>query len=412
MRIVRSLRFRIAIWCAVLVFVLGGLTVAAINVVLSRSLDRRATAEDIQIRRVASETGAAMIWIDGDDLVAVEHLSNTRALERLGTMSLILLGVLFPASLVTGWFVAGRVLRPVDHIANVAMGIQASDLSRRIRLEGPDDELKHLADAFDGMLDRIEEGVEDQRRFIQDVSHELRNPLATMAASLDLVLAGDTDPAALRSTAESVRRSVDRASLTVDGMARFARRELPNDTEVVVDLGALIEHGAAEVGAAAGRRRLTLVKVGDGRTTVRGDRQALTSAMANLLGNAIRMAPEGSAVRYGCGVLGEWAWAGVADAGPGIHESDHRLVFQRAWSRDRSRLHHERRTGLGLSIVRQVAEAAGGTVTLTSRPAGGSSFVIWLPKRSGLDPSTLTWDGIHPIEDPLVGSATTARQVI
>lgn len=412
MRVIRSLRFRIAVWCSVLIFVLGALTVAAINVVLSRSLDRSATADDIQIRRVASETGAAMIWIDGDDLVAVEHLSNTRALERLGTMSLVLLGVLFPASLVTGWFVAGRVLRPVGQIAGVAMGIQASDLSRRIRLEGPDDELKHLADAFDGMLDRIEEGVEDQRRFIQDVSHELRNPLATMAASLDLVLSGEADPDTLRATAESVRRSVDRASLTVDGMARFARSELSNDTDEMVDLRALLDDAVAEVGAAAGRRRLTLVRVGDGRAAIRGDRHAITSALANLLGNAIRMAPEGSAVRYGCGVKGDWVWAGVSDAGPGIHESDHRLVFQRAWSRDRSRLHHERRTGLGLSIVRQVAEAAGGTVTLTSRPAGGSSFVIWLPKRPGVDPSTLTWDGIHPIDDPLAPPPVADRDAV
>jgi signal transduction histidine kinase len=92
---------------------------------------------------------------------------------------------------------------------------------------------------------------------------------------------------------------------------------------------------------------------------------------------------------------------GIRDEGPGILESDHQLVFQRNWGRDSSRLHREQRAGLGLSIVRHVAEAHGGTVTLSSDPAVGSSFVIWLPMSDGGDPGGLTVDGIHPIEDPL-----------
>lgn len=412
MRTVKSLRFRLALSYSVVVFTLGALVVGTINFVLSRSLSNQPVVEELQVRRVSSEPGAA-VWLDGEALEAIEALGNARALEQLRSMSLTLLIVLFPASVVAGWFVAGRMLRPVDRIAAVAMEIQASDLSRRIRLHGPDDELKHLADAFDAMLDRIETGAEAQRRFIQDISHELRNPLATMATSLDLVLsAPDADSDALRATAESVRRSIDRTSLTVDGLARFARRELPTGGELAVDLGTVVDEVITEVRAPASRRRLTLERAGVDGPAVRTDRQALRSALANVVGNAVRMAPEGSTIRCGWGVHGEWGWVGVADEGPGIPEGDHRLVFQRDWSKDRSRLHHERRTGLGLSIVRQVAEAAGGTVSLTSDPASGSSFVIWLPLRPGIDPSSLTWDGIHPVHDPLVGPATAEREVV
>lgn len=413
MKFTKSLRFRLALTYSVAVFVLGALIVGTINFVLDRSLTERPAVQDIQVRRVGTEPGAA-VFLDGDVLEAIEALGNARALEQLRSMSLIMLLVLFPASVVTGWFVSGRMLRPVDRIARVAMDIQASDLSRRIRLEGPDDELKHLADAFDAMLDRIEEGAEDQRRFIQDVSHELRNPLATIATTLDLALSSpDADLATLRETAETVRRSIDRTSLTVDGLARFARRELPAMGGFTFPVGNVVDEVLAEVAAAAARRHLRLERVGDAGPLLRGDRQSLRSALANLVGNAVRMAPEGSTVRCGCGAVGDWAWAGVADEGPGIPDGDHRLVFQRDWTRDRSRLHHERRAGLGLSIVRQVAEAVGGTVTLTSDPASGSSFVIWLPMRRGGDPSSLTWDGIHPVHDPLAGAPPeAAREVV
>jgi len=154
----------------------------------------------------------------------------------------------------------------------------------------------------------------------------------------------------------------------------------------------------------AGRRDIDIRRVGAAGPAVRADREALRSAVANLAGNAVRLAPEGSTVVCGAGVRDEWAWIGVRDEGPGIAETDHRNVFQRNWGKDTSRVRAEQRSGIGLSIVRQVAESVGGTVTLTSSAATGSSFVIWLPLREGVDPGALTFDGIHPIEDPLFGA--------
>lgn len=397
----RSIRVRMAVLHTVVVFALGALVVGTINFAISRSLDAEAVTEELQIRRVSSEPGAA-VWLDSVSLETVEQLANAEALSQLRTMSLITLGVLIPVSLVAGWYIAGRVLRPVDEIVGVAEEIQASDLSRRIRMTGPDDELKQLADTFDAMLDRVAQGADDQRRFIQDVSHELRNPLATMSMNLDIVL-GDENASKeeFRSTAEVLRRSLDRTSRTVDGLMRFARRELPADGTGSVDLGVLAWEVLADLKVPADKRNLDFDHVGDGGPQIRADREALRSAIANLAGNAVRLAPEGSTVTCGAGVLDGWAWVGICDEGPGIPASDHGFVFQRSWGRDRSRLHREQRAGLGLSIVRQVAEAGGGTVTLSSAPTVGSSFVIWLPLEEGADPVHLTVDGIHPAEDPL-----------
>ena len=400
----RSARVRLAVFYTVVVFGLGALVIGIINFAISQSLESTPITEELQIRRVSTEPGAA-VFIDSVSLETIEQLANAEAISQLRTMSLITLLVLLPASLVAGWYIAGRVLRPMDEIAEVARDIQASDLSRRIHLEGPDDEFKHLADTFDEMLDRIEQGVEDQRRFIQDVSHELRNPLATMSLNLDVVL---SSPGAeldeYRRTAEVMRRSLDRTARTVDGLMRFARRDVPSGTSTAaapVDLGLLATEIMAELRVPAGKRGLELERVGNGGPWVRADREALRSAIANLAGNAVRLAPEGSTVTFGAGSLEGWAWVGIRDEGPGIEEAEHRFVFQRNWGRDQTRLHREPRAGIGLSIVRQVAESAGGTVTLNSSTEEGSSFLIWLPLESGVHPASLTVDGVHPVKDPL-----------
>ena len=401
----RSARVRLAVFYTVVVFGLGALVIGSINFAISRSLEANPVTDELQIRRVSNEPGAA-VFIDSVSLETIEQLANQEALEQLRGMSLLTLAVLLPTSLIAGWYIAGRVLRPIDDIITVAREIQASDLSRRIHMEGPDDELKDLADTFDEMLDRIEQGIEDQRRFVQDVSHELRNPLATISMNLDVVLSSpDADTDDYRRMAEVVRRSIDRTARTVDGLVRFARSEVPSTGRgAPVDLGLLTQEVAAEMRVAASQRELALVVKGEAGPWVRIDREALRSAVANLAGNAVRLAPRGTTVTCGSGTLDGWAWIGVRDQGPGIEDAEHRFVFQRNWGRDQTRLHHEQRSGIGLSIVRQVAESCGGTVTLNSTPEAGSSFVIWLPMDEGLHRTSLTVDGIHPVKDPLFDS--------
>ncbi|MDX1691822.1 MAG: HAMP domain-containing sensor histidine kinase [Acidimicrobiia bacterium] len=395
----RSIRFRLAGTYTLVVFTIAALVVGAVYLVFSASLDADALETGLEPRRIGVQRGVA-VFIDEGAVASFQALVDRESLDRLRETSLIALGILAPLSFAAGWIIAGRVLRPMGHITEVARDIQASDLSRRIRLQGPDDELKRLADTFDEMLDRVEQGIEDQRKFVADTSHELRNPLATMSLNLDMALdEPDAGPEDLRQTMKVVRTGVDRLSGTVDELMRFARRELRQSIAVRTDLAELVRETAAEFRAAAAARSVGMEVEAD-PAVVRTDQEALRSAVANLAANAVRIAPEGGTVRIGSGVAGDWAWAGVHDDGPGIDEDLHRLVFHRNWSTDGSDLSGEPRSGLGLAIVRQITEASGGRVTVASEPGSGSSFVVWLPRREKADPTDVTVDGIHPVADP------------
>lgn len=397
----RSIRFRLALLHSIVLFGLAVLVVGTINVVIARTLAGGPVTDDLQVRRVTAESGAA-IFVDESAVGILERLANEQAVNQLRTTSLVSLAVLFPLSVLAGWIIAGRMLRPVGHITAVAREIQASDLSRRIRLGGPPDELRGLADTFDDMLERVEQGVEEQRQFIQDTSHELRNPLATMAMSLDVALTDPADHHGLEEAAVQVRRTLDRTALTVNELTRFARREIPEPGHIgPIDLGDLTEAVVGEFRRSAGSRRIGVEHVGGAGPVIRGDRTALHAALGNLIGNSVRLAPEGSTVRCGAGVVDSWSWTGVADEGPGIPAESHRLVFQRRWRKGVEGTAGEGE-GIGLSIVRQVAESAGGTVTLTSAEGTGSSFVIWIPGSEGADPDDISVDGIHPVFDPLM----------
>jgi signal transduction histidine kinase len=276
--------------------------------------------------------------------------------------------------------VAGRVLAPIGRITAVARDIGATDLSRRIALRGPPDELRELADTFDAMLARLEDAFASQQRFIQEASHELRNPLAVIRTNLDVALA-DPDASAedLRRTAELVGRNATRMSTLVDDLVVYGRRGSPSHEVGPVDLAAVVAEGVEEFAAPARLRDLDVVGDAAPGLTVTGDRVALRRAVANLIANAVRLAPPGSTVAVGAGSDGERCWVAVADEGPGIAAEARELVFQRFWRGDAAGAREEGRSGLGLAIVDQVARDHGGTVELTDSSSGGSVFTIWLP---------------------------------
>ncbi len=378
----RSLRFRMALVYSVAVFLVGALVTGAVYWALARSVaGEPVTRERVVLSVTPTREGLSVQQRTLlTQYISLEQLVNERTLDQLQRFSLFALGGLFPVSLLIGWLVAGRALRPIDRITGVAREIQATDLSRRIMLGGPDDELRHLADTFDDMLDRIEEGAEEQRRFIEDTSHELKNPLAVMATNLDVAL-GDpgADAVSLRKAAEVVRRTVDRTAERVDELVMYARRDVPAEERSPVDLRRLVGEVLDEYAGAAAARRLTLEQLG-AEVTVDAARDSLKVAVGNLVDNAVRLAPVGSTITCGCGRVGRWAWLAVRDEGPGIPAEYHELVFRRSW-----RGSGEPGTaGLGLAIVRQVARAHGGAAALWSTEGVGSTFAVWLP--SGPEP--------------------------
>ena len=333
--------------------------------------------------------------------VTLEQLVNSHAVDSLQSISFWVIVGLFPASVAIGWLVADRALRPIGAITAVAKDIQQTeDLTRRIDLEGPDDELKDLANTFDGMLDRIEDGMHARRTFVQDISHELRNPLAVMATNLDIVLSDpDTDLAEYQETARVVRRTVDRTARTVDELVVFARDEVPTSRRSTVDLSLMLTEVVDEHRGPIEARGISIERFG-GAVTVAVDHVAMKRAISNLMSNAVRLTRPGSTVRCGSGMRDGLAWVAVGDEGPGLDPRDHEHVFRRGWSGNGGSIGGEGRSGLGLAITRQVAEAHGGMVTLRSTLGEGAEFVLWIPATPSADVRSVSHDGIHHQSSP------------
>lgn len=395
-----SIRFRLTALYSIVLFGLAATLVSGIYLALAARLDDRPMSREVPVVRLQPlpdgttriERGTVRV-----DLQSFEADVNRRSLQLLRTYSLSAVGLLFLASLGVGWLVAGRVLAPIDRITAVAREIQATDLSRRIDLRGPPDELKDLADTFDEMLSRLDEAFGQQRRFIQEASHELRNPLAVIRTNVEVALDDpDATTEELRETAVVVHRSVNRMAVLVDDLLAYAREGAPTRERTRVGLDEVLADTVGEFAAPAAARRLELQSQPGPPAWVEGDRVALRQAVANLVANAVRLAPEDTVVRVATGVEGPWAWIAVEDGGPGIAPEDRERVFERFWRGDHQQARAEGRSGLGLAIVRQIVESHGGEVRLSASPRGGSTFTLWLPR---LDATPSTVEG-HPLEEP------------
>jgi signal transduction histidine kinase len=406
---VRSVRFRLAMMVTAALLITAGVLVFGVNVALDTvvatiPVEEPTTLEEEFLRILGmslaelggtGDTGAA------DALLNVEQAVREQTLQLVRNLSLVALLALVPVGLAIGWAVAGRVVRPVGTIAGVAREIEATDLSRRIRLGGPPDEMRDLADTFDAMLDRLDRGVQTQRRFVEDASHELRNPLAVIRTTLDVALAEPDDADGLRRAAEVARRTADRMSTTVDELMAFARTSVQPERRVPVDLAEVVAEVAQEYDAEASTRGVRLARLAPSGLIVDGDRVALKRAQANLVSNALRVAPSGSVIHCRAGRAGGWLWFGVRDAGRGIAPDEQPLVFRRAW-RDGAPTPQGEGHGIGLALVRQIAEVHGGTVSVASAPGHGASFVVWLPDRRAAA-GAVTLADLRSMADPLWG---------
>ncbi len=382
-----SIRFRLTVLYSVLLFGLATVVVGGIYAGVARSLERQQVSRTEEwvtlFRDRTGQPGIATVAVEVTDYLRLfERAVDEQALDQLRTYAFGALGLLFVGSLFVGWFVAGLVLRPVGRITEVAKDIEATDLSRRIELDGPDDELKQLADTFDGMLERIDNAFESQRQFIHEASHELRNPLAVIRTNIDVALDDpDTTNDELRSVGEVVGRSAERMSTLVDDLLLYARHGTRQTRREDVDLVDEVEDLVEEFGAAAEANGLTLIAdVPGGSLPVCGDGPAIHRAGANLVANAVRLAPEGSTVTVVGADEGRWVTLSVVDEGPGIDAEDQFRVFQRFWRGDKTEARVAGRSGLGLTIVRQIAEAHGGRIELDSAIGEGSRFTLRLPR--------------------------------
>ncbi len=380
----RSIRVRLTLLYSGVLFVVAALLVAGLYIGLSLSLRDQPLSQGGAIRAtVPINDGSQTEERTFVDAQAFERQVNERTLRNLRNFSLGALAALFVASLAVGWVIAGRVLAPIAHITQVAREIQAAELSRRIELDGPDDELKRLADTFDSMLARLDVAFASQRRFVADASHELRTPLAIIKTNLELALTDEdgTDESRARAAAV-IERAIDRMARLTDDLLALARLDAPAAGREPVPLVQVVADARDEFAAAAAARNVALEAADGPGWVVSGDRDVLKRAVVNLLDNAVRVAPPGSSVRLDHGEEDGWAWLAVSDEGPGIAPEHLESIFDRFWRADEARTRPDGGSGLGLAIVRQIAEAHGGSIEVHSQTGEGATFVLRLPLRA------------------------------
>jgi signal transduction histidine kinase len=293
----------------------------------------------------------------------IESVYSEIVLNQVAKATLLALAALFLLSMLVGWVMSGRVLKPVKEITDVAREIQASDLSRRIALEGPDDEITRLAATFDGMLERLDRAFSSQRRFLADTSHDLRTPLAVIRSNVEVV--ADDEAATVADWQEVggiVQRNTEKMSEMIDGLLATARLQTGKAQAVAMNLEDLVLAKSAEFAKPLAEKGISLVTAAS-PAVVEGVPVSLDRALTNLLDNAIVVSKPGSKIRIGSGVEDGWAWMAVADQGPGLPDEP-----------------EGGRIGLGLSIVEQIAEAHEGALVSAPGPDGvGTTMTVWVP---------------------------------
>jgi len=362
----QSIRFRLSVQYSALVFGLGGALLGLVYLAVQRGLRSETMMVHLwEGRRVVLDSGQVfeLPHYAEVEVRAIESIYNEIVLDEVARFTLMAVGILFLLSIVVGWVMSGRVLKPVGEITTVAREIQASDLSRRIGLVGPDDELKRLSDTFDEMLERLETAFASQRQFLADTSHDLRTPLAVIRSNVELVA---DDPVAdlddWRQAGTVIRRNAEAMSEMIADLLASARLQTGRAQAVIVDLAALAGSKADDF-ASLGAGKDVDVRADTDQVTVHGVEIALDRALSNLVDNAIKAAPTGSTVEIGCGAVDGWAWIGVRDSGRGLPAEP------------------GDRVGLGLSIVTQIAEGHGGSLAVFPGMGGaGTTMVIWLPR--------------------------------
>jgi signal transduction histidine kinase len=297
--------------------------------------------------------------------------------DALQLAAIVFLVVLLLASAMA-WLVAGRVLAPLRALRDTARSVSESDLTRRISVEG-DDEIADIARSFNAMLDRLQAAIASQKAFVSDVGHELRTPIAIIRGHLELLGDGREER---EETLELVTDELDRMARFVDDLLVLARAERPDFLRLEpFDLD-LFTHEVFAKASALAPRDWRLERIGRG--WVIADRQRLTQAMVALSANAAQHTGEGDRVALGLQALNGEARLWVRDTGPGILPDERDHIFER-FTRGEEAARRRDGAGLGLAIVRAIAQAHGGRVELESEVGWGSIFTIVVP--TGVDAS-------------------------
>lgn len=306
-------------------------------------------------------------------LLLVELLVTVLALAGLGALS---------------WWLVKRELRPLEAMATTAGAIAAGDLSQRVVPAEPTTEVGRLGLALNRMLERIEQAFDERRRseeklrrFMADASHELRTPLTSIRGYAEVFRRGARDnPEDLETAMRRIEDESRRMGVMVDELLLLARLgEGRTPERAPVDLARIVADCVGDAALAAPARADDLSFESPESLVVTGDDAQLRQVAANLLGNAVRYTPEGTAIRVRLTAEGGAALLSVADEGPGLAPEHAARVFEPFYRADPSRARETGGAGLGLAIVAAIVADHGGSVAVETAEGKGATFLVRLP---------------------------------
>ena len=343
-------------------------------------------------RRILLATGAELSVV-----LARSNDAEEKALDQFGFIALLLIPVTALGAALAGWGVAERILLPLSRLVEASREIGIGGLARRVEEPQRPAELRELALAYNGMLERLQRAVEAMRRFTADASHELRTPLTVLRGQVEVALARERPAAELRDTMAEVLEETRSMLHMVEDLLALARGEETDALALAgtVELAPML-HEAAETGEvlAAGKPVRVRVDAPEG-LVVRGAAGPLRRLMVNLVSNAVKFtdagtvslsaralgpapAPSPRGEESGNGAPESWVEVEVADTGSGIAPAELPRVFDRFYRADAAR-ERSGGTGLGLAIARMIVQQHGGTITAESEVGRGSVFRVRLP---------------------------------
>ena len=306
-------------------------------------------------------------------------LNNLYAsLNRLRIGLFVLLPLSLLAAGLAGIFLTRFVLKPVDRMIKSARGMSGLDFKQRIHVPKTNDELQHLAEGFNELLGRLDSSVSMQKRFIQDITHELKTPITAVKGQIEVSARRERSGKEYRNILASTRDEMDRLGKIVENLlmlARFESMEVKLSKEEV-DLYFIAAKSVKNLRVLARKRGLKLLMLGES-LLVYGDEMYLESLAVNLIENALKYTEAKGTVEVRTMKKGGMAVLSVKDNGIGIGRTERLHIFDRFYRADKSR--SAEGYGLGLSIVRSVAEAHGGTVAVKSTAGKGSEFIFSIP---------------------------------
>jgi len=311
--------------------------------------------------------------------VGLDTSSRDEFLEQFRTIAA---AVMIPAvllGLAGGAILTRRALLPLRHLIGTVRVIEAGSLEARVPVTGTGDELDEAGSLFNSMLDRISGLVSGMRAALDNVAHDLRTPMTRLRAVAEAALTNESSAEARGEALSDCIEESERVLLLLNALMDISEAE----TGVMklklerTRLAALISEVVEVYSYAAEDKGLKLSAEVNADITVQCDRARLRQALANLLDNAVKYSPSGTGIMVSLAAEGKDAVISVADRGPGIPEKDLPRIWDRLYRGDSSR--HEKGLGLGLSVVRAVAMAHGGSATVSTKPGAGSVFTFRIP---------------------------------